>query len=317
MSGDQKTTSGSQSQSPATRLHCVLARKAHVGVVFRRGPSKQVLLLRWRTDTHELEAGQWLKGRIYERRCDVSPSGDKLVYFAGNHKPPLYTWTAVSRPPYLTALALWPKGDTWGGGGVFRGERTLHLDHCAGPQMEPGAGSRIPGKFRVEVLSDHAASAGIEPLWTARMLRDGWEVQQWGSPLQQTLESEAWYTFAEPQVLTKAHRDLVLETRLVGIKQTDGPWLVTEHRVTRRGGELVLDLGRSDWADWSLGGELLVARDGLLSRGRVVGSGRSDLEALEPLFDLRALRFEQVESPPEAKQWRGRQPSGRPIARFS
>lgn len=76
--------------------------------------------------------GQWFKGRIYERRCDLSPSGEKLIYFAAKYRSPLYTWTAVSRPPFLTALLLWPKGDAWGGGGLFNNERTIGLPMAAG-----------------------------------------------------------------------------------------------------------------------------------------------------------------------------------------
>ena len=57
--------------------------------------------------------GQWFKGRIYEKRCDLSPDGTKLIYFAQkintrtlNDPKYSYAWTAISRPPYLTALAL-------------------------------------------------------------------------------------------------------------------------------------------------------------------------------------------------------------------
>ncbi|PPT49129.1 hypothetical protein XarbCFBP8150_21735, partial [Xanthomonas arboricola] len=41
--------------TPATRLYVLLARDARTGVIFRRGPSKQVQLIRWdlRTDTFE------------------------------------------------------------------------------------------------------------------------------------------------------------------------------------------------------------------------------------------------------------------------
>jgi hypothetical protein len=97
------------------RLYAILARRSPVAVLFRRGPSKQVLLIRWNTNDDSLLPGQWLKGRIYERRCDLSPDGDLLLYFAANWKKPYLSWSAVSRPPYLTALALWPKGDGWGG----------------------------------------------------------------------------------------------------------------------------------------------------------------------------------------------------------
>jgi hypothetical protein len=55
----------------AIRLYVILARKSPLGVVFRRGPSNQVLLIKWNTADDSFEYGQWLKGRIYERRCDL------------------------------------------------------------------------------------------------------------------------------------------------------------------------------------------------------------------------------------------------------
>jgi hypothetical protein len=105
-----------------TRLSVLLARKAPVAIVFRRGPSKHVLLVRWNLSDDSFEAGQWLKGRVYERRCDLSEDGERLIYFAANYRArhPLQTWTAVSRPPYFTALALWQKGVPGEGADCFR-----------------------------------------------------------------------------------------------------------------------------------------------------------------------------------------------------
>ena len=54
---------------PSTRIYAILARKAPTAIVFRRGPSKQLLTIGWNTDTHKFRMNQWFKGRIYERRC--------------------------------------------------------------------------------------------------------------------------------------------------------------------------------------------------------------------------------------------------------
>lgn len=125
--------------SPA-RLYCLLARNARVGVIFRRGPSKHVLLIRWSLDGDTFEKGQWFKGRIYERRCDLSPKGDKLIYFAATYKEPLFSWTALSKPPWLTAIALWPKGDGWNGGGYFENDSSLVLNHPKfESELKPGS----------------------------------------------------------------------------------------------------------------------------------------------------------------------------------
>ncbi len=74
---------------PACRVYAILARDGRSAVVFRRGPSRQVLVLRWWLGDDRIEPGQWLKGRIYERRCDLSPDGDLLIYFAAKWNTPL------------------------------------------------------------------------------------------------------------------------------------------------------------------------------------------------------------------------------------
>ena len=110
-----------------------LARQASIGVILRRGPSDWCRVTLWDTRRDKFQGGQWFHGRIYPDRCDISPDGRLFVYFAGKFNPRSEekgydrTWTAVSRPPYLTALALWPMGSTWGGEGVFLDNLTVRL----------------------------------------------------------------------------------------------------------------------------------------------------------------------------------------------
>jgi hypothetical protein len=40
---------------------------------------------------------------------------------------PFSTWTAISKPPYFTALAVWPSTGTWTGGGYFGGDGAIHV----------------------------------------------------------------------------------------------------------------------------------------------------------------------------------------------
>ena len=104
------------------RLHVLLARRATTAVVFRRGPSGVVAAVGWDRARDTFELGQWLKGRIYERRADLSPDGRYLIYFAMNghwQNRVKGAWTAVSKAPYLTPVTLLAKGDCWNGGGLF------------------------------------------------------------------------------------------------------------------------------------------------------------------------------------------------------
>lgn len=122
-----------------------------MGLVLRRGPTAWTHLIHWDTQRDVFTPGAWFRGRIYEDRCDLSFDGKLLVYAAyqGHRWRSDYTgcWTAVSRPPWLSALALWPMGSTYGGGGRFVGERRLTLRGAGKlhPKHPPGglAASRL------------------------------------------------------------------------------------------------------------------------------------------------------------------------------
>ena len=63
------------------RLAVFLSRKARVGVILRRGPSKWVQMIHWDRASDAFTPGQWFHGRVYERRCDLSPDG--RLFFKG------------------------------------------------------------------------------------------------------------------------------------------------------------------------------------------------------------------------------------------
>lgn len=113
------------------KLFVIHARQAPIAVIVRRGPSKWRHVLSWNTQTDHIEYGAWVKGQIHPEKCDLSFDGKLFVYFLhkeGYTKDNLpNSWTALSRPPWLTALALWPQGDTYYGGGRFTRNRQLAL----------------------------------------------------------------------------------------------------------------------------------------------------------------------------------------------
>src|ERR1044072_1506626 len=107
-------------QFPA-RVHALIPQNGKTAVVIRRGPSKRVCILSWNTETDEVSVSQWLKGRIYERRSDISPDGKYWAYFAMNgqwESEVKGAWTAIARTPWLKAISLFAKGDCWFGGGL-------------------------------------------------------------------------------------------------------------------------------------------------------------------------------------------------------
>ena len=125
---------------PPCRLFVIPARDVPFAVILRRGPSKWYHVIRWQTERDVFEPGAWFCGRIYEERCDLSPDDKLFVYIChGGAFREGYTssWTAVSRAPWLYALALWPWNTTWGGGGRFLDNRRLVLHAGMGVKTHP------------------------------------------------------------------------------------------------------------------------------------------------------------------------------------
>ena len=69
----------------SARIHAILPRKGNKAVVFRRGPASCVAVIGWDLATDTFKVGQWLRGRIYPFRCDLSPDGEYLLYFAARY----------------------------------------------------------------------------------------------------------------------------------------------------------------------------------------------------------------------------------------
>ena len=161
-------------QFPA-RLHVLLARDAPVGLVIRRGPSKQVCTVLWNRKNDRFELGQWLKGRIYERRCDLSPDGKHFIYFAMNgrwHSEVKGSWTAISRTPYLKAIALLSKGDCWHGGGLFtRNYRYWLNDGCGHEEFTKTKEVVRDTRFKLKEYFGGECPGVYYP----QLMRDGWE----------------------------------------------------------------------------------------------------------------------------------------------
>ena len=266
----------SSSPAPACRLFVYLARRAPVGVVLRRGPSDWARLSLWHTDTDSIEHGQWLKGRVYERRCDVSADGRLFAAFirkSGGGSPLRSgpdSWVALSRPPYFTALAVWFVGGTYHTGACFPADDTLWLGFS--DQTTPDIGAVPPG------LS--IAAPGMLPYiersaeWTERtvhfnrLLRDGWTMT--GSSPAIT----AWHKRhpSEPRALT-------MTQLFEGFNRPGGPYVVDYDVVSDAGGTTTV--GQASWADWDHRGRLVMTRDGRLGAW-VDGTGFQLIEDFNP-----------------------------------
>lgn len=282
----------------AARLYAIVARARRRAVVFRRGPSKQVRLLVWELGSDTLVGGQWLKGRIYEQRCDLSPDGEMLAYFAASYRPPFETWTAISRPPYLTALALWPKGDAWGGGGLFARPGLLELNHVPGSKgtFPLADGFRVPAGLKVCPMGPHSGRGENWPIEHRRLMRDGWTICWTGEAKHHGHRSPYRWTF-DPAHRSQRPigRGATLAVLLHALNEKQGRYdvrtAVVEHGTARR------DLGRVDWADADHTGDVLYAANGCLYR--IAAHKLFETEAVL-VADLSSMVFEPVVAPADA-----------------
>ena len=273
------------SQFPA-RLHVLLAAKAPRGVVIRRGPSKNVALIHWdrRRDTFQL--GQWLKGRIYERRSDLSPDGEYVIYFAMNGKWDSETkgsWTAISRAPYLRALALFAKGDCWHGGGLWTGNRTYWLNdgygHCT---LQDTTLVRRDEDFEPSEYFGGECLGVYYP----RLFRDGWR-------LVERTNSAKW-KHADAFEKPLDHGWSLRKTAHAEIDSPDGKgcyW--DEHQIVHVESDRQIAGADWEWADVDAG-RLVWASKGRLFCGQVTPDGLAN-EA--ELYDFNQMTFEAIQAP--------------------
>lgn len=264
----------------APRLHVLLARDAPVGLVIRRGPSKQVATLLWDRRRDSFELGQWLKGRIYERRGDLSPDGKHFLYFAMNGR---WSWTAISRAPWLKAKVLLLKSDCWNGGGLWTGNARYWLNDGFGHTVQQN-----DPRLTRDLNAEPGEYFGGECLhvYYHRLMRDGW-------------------TRGERRVLSRRHAIQVFDKplgkgwilRKLAHSQGDAPvgkgcyW--DEHELICHEPERSIACPHWEWAEldrrrlvWASGGKLFAAR-----------LGRDGLFGETELHDFSAMRFEAIAAP--------------------
>jgi hypothetical protein len=261
------------------RLHVLLARESKIGLVIRRGPSKSVCTVLWKREGDKFKLGQWMKGRIYERRCDLSPDGKYFIYFAMNfarrNAEAKGSWTAISQVPYLKAMGLFAKGDCWNGGGLFLSNREFWLNDD-GMHEE----LRKPGKLRRNMKGpDEYFGGECLTVYYNRLQRDGWVMHK-----------------EEYQGATLFEKKLPRSWRLrkLAYAETGAPpgrgcyW--DAHELYRESSQTFLAFPEWEWADY-VDGRLVFAVDGQLWSAQL-GKGRLTGEKL--LKDFNDMKFERL-----------------------
>jgi hypothetical protein len=268
------------------RIHVVLARKAPVGLVIRRGPSKSVATILWDRQRDDFQLGQWLRGRIFERRSDLSPDGKHFIYFAMNGKWKSETggsWTAISRVPYLNAVALFAKGDCWQGGGLWTSNKTYWLNGCHGHTLlqEPRELSR--DLTYTPVGGGNSECLGV---YYPRLLRDGWSERE----REVVSKWKHIQTFEKPVGRGWVLRKIAHEE--VGAPPGKGCYW-DEHVLLHPKSKATIACPNWEWADMDLK-RLVWAADGKLKSAKITDDGPNEEREL---YDFAEMAFTPIKAP--------------------
>jgi hypothetical protein len=286
---------------PPCHIYGLLARDAPAGVLLRRGPTDWVQLVLWHVDSDTLEAGQWLHAGVYEGHSDLSPNGRLFLYHARKPETPerrqssyTHAWTAISKPPYFTALALWPAGDGWDGGGYFVDDHTVWLCHAsahAHPKHRPRG---------LQVQNSREPERSLE-----RSVRDGWDLVQRGQfSFERDAESRttrgipAIGTTEQPYIWQKYGPDR--RYRLVTELYREPDFQVaTLTYVADEAGGPPIPIEDVAWVDWDQRGRLVFARAGQL----LVATQISPALEARVIADLNESRPARLAAPAWTMRW--------------
>lgn len=274
------------------RLFGIPAARAPVVAVLRRGPSDWSHVGRWDLARGVYEPGAWIHANLYPQRCDVSPDGRWLCYFtlkgsarwrAGS------TYVAVSRLPWLTALAAWRTCGTW--------TRGLHFveDPSVCEVDRPDEGDVGPCRAAFGLAFTRPATYAVER-------RRGWAETPDTPPRR---PGDAWdedradvMKMEKPRPGSDDATRLVVQGRFAAFRAAmPGEAKAVRYALAEPGGERPLE--DVQWADWDAAGRLLVAtRDGRLQvRDPAAGTPvrwETDLSRLAP---------DPQPPPDEARTW--------------
>ena len=272
-------------------MFVLLARKANVGVILRRGPTKWWHVTLWDTKADRFQSGQWFHGHLYPNKCDLSPDGSLMSYFAGRFSPRdvAGSWIAVSRPPYLTALTLWPVGDTHGGRSVFTDNYSLLV----------AAGLHLPDRLTGPLsVTEYYGLKKTDPRHQARPCwNEGWE-----GTLVEPQTRRSWPRYS---AWRKTSGKLTLE-RDPRQKDAFGGFAFDRFPSRARSlytlyrGEDPVAVFEAHWADWDQLGRLVATVGGRVFAGAL--DRRNNL-GWKQLASLAAEKPERMVAPQWAQHW--------------
>ena len=245
---------------------------------------------RWDLEVPSYESGAWLRGTVYPQRTELSPDGRWLAYFALKTSADWElgaTYIAISRLPWLTALAGWATEGTWTRGVEFVEDRSVWTVD------EPDLGDVGPVRERYGLRLSRADAFAIER-------RRGWTETPDTPPRQ---PADAWDERRGDRIVMEKSRPgsdgaqrLTVRGTYAAIRELHG--IRTDVHYELHAGDDARHLEDVQWADWDAQGRLLVATlDGRLQIRDV------DAESVTWEVDEAALTPDPAPPPADARVW--------------
>lgn len=241
------------------RLSVVLSKSSKNAIVLRRGPSKHVGVFGWDRNTDKFTLTQWLKGRIYEDCCEISPDGKYWIYFGLNGKEHTETkgrWTAIAKYPWLKALNLYSDYNCYHcGGGFFISDNSFSI-------YNPYT-TALREKLKFTRKDIHPSKQ--ETIWEDRLKFYGWE-------------------FGDGTIYKNLGCGWILKKG----------YSIDDHDYRLVKDEKVIEHPEWQWADW-LDDTLAYSEKGCLFRQKIDPYGK----LMEPilLHDFNDYKFQVLEAP--------------------
>jgi hypothetical protein len=278
------------------RLFGIPATRSPVVAILRRGPSEWSQVNRWDPETGTFERGSWIHANLYPQRCDLSPDGQWFAYFTLRQRSSWAagpSYIAISRLPWLTALAAWGTCGTWTCGVHFvERHRTWEVGPPAEGDIEP-----LRERYRLGLELTRPPVFAVER-------RRGWTESADSPPYDP--DQDPWDIRRAPRLTMEKLRPGSVGTTLTlagwyaAYRSGQPSWSEVRYAIDEASARRSLD--GVQWADWDRSGRLLVAT----TSGRLeVREAPFDASRITWSADLSGDRPAPVEPPPIARRWVG------------
>lgn len=290
-----------QPNTTTARIFFLKSRITNSAIVFRRGPTDWIQMSIWNLDNDTLEPGQWINKKVPMRNCDLSPSGNYLMYAVDNFENG-NSRTVICKPPFWTGLTVWEHGDLLfdTGGGTFADEKTVLLNLKSTQALEHYP---VPSHLNVTLFQtqkEYSLPKGhVNLLHEYRQEINGWTEQNDPTFLQQETDLESLAPIV-PKLWKKpiTHSAALYWISFYDSKQRKNiDWFYLGRKESK------IKLHDVSWADIDNNNRIIATKEGKLYASKRATDGSVAYTNLEMLHDLNALQPVSIPTPLNMQTW--------------